>query len=66
MPGMTGPELAARTRTVRPGLPVLFISGYPDASVAQHGIKVDADSFVQKPFTAEILSGKIRQLIERT
>jgi len=65
MPGMSGPELAACARTMRPGLPVLFISGYPDVSVANRGVEVDPDCFVQKPFTAETLSWKIRQMLER-
>jgi PAS domain S-box-containing protein len=66
MPGMSGPELATCTRTLRPGLPVLFISGYPDVSIADRGVDIDADNFVQKPFTADVLSAKIRQLIEKT
>ncbi len=65
MPGMSGPELAASVRKERPGLPVLFISGYPDVSIAPRGLEVDPEAFVQKPFTAEVLSAKIRQLLEK-
>ncbi|MGE5645135.1 MAG: PAS domain S-box protein [Acidobacteriota bacterium] len=64
MPNMTGPEMATRAATIRPGLPVLFISGYPDVSIAGRGLDINADNFVQKPFTSDVLSAKIRQLIE--
>jgi PAS domain S-box-containing protein len=63
MPGMSGPELAAYARAIRPGLPVLFVSGYPDVAISQRGVEVDPESFVQKPFTADVLSGRIRRLL---
>ncbi len=65
MPGMSGPELASSARTIRPGMPVLFMSGYPDVSITHRGMEVAPDAFVQKPFTADVLSAKIRQLLEK-
>ncbi|HVX65383.1 MAG TPA: PAS domain S-box protein [Bryobacteraceae bacterium] len=66
MPGMSGPELAACAATIRPGLPVLYISGYPDVTVTHDGAEVDPERFVQKPFTVEVLNGKIRRLLDHS
>ncbi len=61
MPGLRGPELAARLREQRPGLPVVFISGYHDDGGA---LGEDATTAVLgKPLTAEAL---LRELAELT
>ncbi len=62
MPGMSGPELADRARVLYPKLPVLFISGYPDAF---HSANLRADTLLSKPFTADALGRRMRQLLER-
>jgi signal transduction histidine kinase len=62
MPRLSGQELAARLRTTRPHLRVLYISGYVD-QVARRGI-VDPDaSFLQKPFIATALAAKAREVL---
>ena len=55
MPGMSGPELATRARRVRPGLPVLFVSGYPQPVGNSGAIEVLA-----KPFSLEALGARVR------
>jgi FixJ family two-component response regulator len=60
---MSGHELAMRLRARRPGLRVLYLSGYTDEAIAHHGdIEVDAD-FLQKPFTRAALATKVRDVL---
>ncbi len=65
MPHMSGRELASRLLATRPGLPVLFMSGY--ASDSQHLVATvpGAASFLQKPFDASRLLEQVGALIER-
>ncbi len=65
MPGMNGKELADRLSAIYPGLPVLFISGYTDTVVLQHGVNDAAVNFLQKPFTVEMLIGAVRSTLAR-
>jgi hypothetical protein len=63
MPLMNGHELATRLRSVRPGTKVLYMSGYADDVLAFHGIDRPETAFVQKPFTASELAGKVEKLL---
>jgi PAS domain S-box-containing protein len=63
MPGMGGPALARKLRDIYPGMRVLFMSGYTDDSVYRNGILETGDNFLQKPFTPEVLAGKVRELL---
>ena len=65
MPGMSGPELAAKLRQNRPDVPILFISGYTGSFMVQHGFCEDTDEILQKPFTAKMLAEKVRDLLDR-
>ena len=60
MPGMSGPALAERARELRPGLRVLYVSGYTDESLRGAAIPRGAD-FLAKPFSA----GKVLQVVRR-
>jgi CheY-like chemotaxis protein len=51
MPGMTGPELAKRIRGVRPGLKILYMSGYNDSRLASQQVEHGDVSVLIKPFT---------------
>jgi two-component system, cell cycle sensor histidine kinase and response regulator CckA len=63
MPGGTGPELARRLAGHRPGLKVLYMSGYPEHGAA-HGSVLDPGApFLQKPFTRDLLLDKVRDLL---
>jgi PAS domain S-box-containing protein len=63
MPGMSGRELVSRLETIRPGIKALYISGYADNAIVHQGT-LDSDvAFLQKPFTAESLARKIREVI---
>ncbi len=58
MPGLRGPEIIERLRPERPGLRVLFMSGYADEDVARSGVTPDS-SFLRKPFTVQELSDAV-------
>ena len=64
MPHMSGPELAQRLKNARPGLRVLFMSGYTDDAALRHGVLRSEVSFLQKPFTPESLSRKVRETLD--
>ncbi len=65
MPGLGGPALLERLRDLRPDIPVLFTSGYTSDAVIRHGVETAETPFLQKPFTAEALARKVREVIER-
>ena len=60
MPGMSGPAVAAHLRTLRPGLKVVLVSGYPGGLDARGA----ADAFLEKPFAAEVLLQTVRALLD--
>jgi signal transduction histidine kinase/CheY-like chemotaxis protein len=63
LPRMSGRELAERAAALRPGLKVLFISGYTDDMALQHRL-IDSDAaLLQKPFTAAGLGLRVRELL---
>lgn len=64
MPGMSGRELARRLISIRPGLKVLYMSGYPTDDIAHHGILQEGIAFIAKPFTPASLLGKVREVLE--
>jgi PAS domain S-box-containing protein len=64
MPGMGGAELAERLATERPGLPLVFMSGYTGDDVARQGLGSAEERFLQKPFAAESLLHKVRELLD--
>jgi two-component system cell cycle sensor histidine kinase/response regulator CckA len=55
MPEMSGKELAVRVRAVAAGLPVLYMSGYDQATLASREPVIAAEHFLQKPFDSEEL-----------
>jgi CheY-like chemotaxis protein len=59
MPLMNGHELASRVRTMRPGIQVLYMSGYTDDVLAFHGIASPEIAFIQKPFTPSELIARV-------
>ena len=65
MPGMRGPELAERLRELRPGLKVLFMSGYTDEALAAQGLLQKDARFVQKPFSGTTLLTEVQAAMGR-
>jgi PAS domain S-box-containing protein len=64
MPRMDGQELAERMRLLRPDTKVLFIAGFVTGDVARHGPPENGAETLQKPFTAESLSSKVREILD--
>jgi signal transduction histidine kinase/integral membrane sensor domain MASE1 len=64
MPGHTGPQVAHRVKELRPLIKVLYMSGYTDDALSPHGVLDAGQVLVQKPFSAELLSIKVRQVLE--
>jgi PAS domain S-box-containing protein len=64
MPLMGGRELAERISHLRPETKVLYMSGYTDDAIVRHGILEDSVSFIQKPFSFELLARKVREVLE--
>jgi len=65
MPRTSGPELTKRLAERRPSLKVIYMSGYTDETIVQHGILQPGIAFIHKPFTAETLDRKIRDVLQR-
>ena len=64
MPQMSGGDLAHLLRGKKPGLKVLFMSGYTDDMLASHGVLAGETQLIQKPFTAEALGRKLRDVLD--
>jgi two-component system, cell cycle sensor histidine kinase and response regulator CckA len=66
MTGMTGRELAQKMAALKPQVKILFVSGYTDDVIAQHGVLEKDVNFLQKPFSATALLKKVRAILDRT
>jgi CheY-like chemotaxis protein len=63
LPRMNGPQLVERIRASRPDIKVLFMSGYTDEAIIQHGILDSGVAFLQKPITPQSLARKVRETL---
>jgi CheY-like chemotaxis protein len=66
LPGQNGRDLANDLRMINPRLRTIFVSGYPENVVTQHGIAEDGVFYLPKPFSAESLIRKVRQVLARS
>ena len=64
MPGMSGPDVAVAVAAMRPGAHVLYISGYTDSSVGHPGSLDPGTAFLQKPFSADVLTRAVREVLD--
>ncbi|MEO6308212.1 MAG: response regulator [Nitrospiraceae bacterium] len=64
MPGMAGRELAQHLSVINPDLRTLFMSGYMDDVGIMAGLEEGTSSFLQKPFTPEVLAQAVRNLLD--
>ena len=65
MPRMSGPELAQKLRALRPGLEVLFMSGYNDSRLVHRGVEESNVNLLVKPFSPDELVVKVGELTGR-
>jgi len=63
MPGIGGRELAERVTKLRPEIKVLYMSGYTDQAITQHGVLGQDAALLQKPFTLAALASKLREIL---
>jgi CheY-like chemotaxis protein len=66
LPGMNGRELAEQVAALRPDIRVLYVSGYTDDVILQHRLVERDVTLLQKPFTANSLATKVREVLDRT
>ncbi len=66
MPGMTVRDFTDRLYKPQPNMKILFMSGYTDEAIVQHGLIEPGLAFLQKPFTRESLTVKVREVLDRT
>jgi two-component system cell cycle sensor histidine kinase/response regulator CckA len=63
MPGMDGKTFVDRLRVLRPGIRVLYMSGYADNAIARHGVLESGNNFIGKPFAKEEIIRKVREVL---
>ncbi len=66
MPTASGHQLATQMSLERPGLKVLYMSGYTDNALVHHGVLDEGTVLLEKPFTAEGLARKVRETLDAT
>jgi len=63
MPEMNGVQLSAAVRELRPGIGIVYMSGYPSDMIARHGLLQRGVIFIQKPFDSNGLHEKVQEAI---
>ncbi len=64
MPGMNGDQLAHQLTQARPGMGVVFMSGYPEDAIPHGHALANGRSFLQKPFPPKVLLSTVRQVLD--
>ena len=64
MPEMDGPELVRQALPLRPEMRTLFMSGYLDEALGDHGLPPANINFIQKPFSPRVIAQKVREILD--
>jgi two-component system, cell cycle sensor histidine kinase and response regulator CckA len=64
LPGLSGPEVAARLTSRRPDMHVIYMSGYAPETIARYGISEQHRLFLQKPFAPTTLLAHVREALD--
>jgi two-component system cell cycle sensor histidine kinase/response regulator CckA len=65
MPAMGGRELARRVSALRPGIRVLYSSGYTADAIVARGVLEEGIDFLQKPYVPAVLAARVREMLDR-
>jgi CheY-like chemotaxis protein len=65
MPNLNGRQTAEHLTALRPEMKVLFLSGYTDDAIVRHGVLQANVPFLQKPFSANALAMKVREILKK-
>jgi CheY-like chemotaxis protein len=65
MPGPNGRELGRQAQSLRPGLPILYMTGYSRNAVVHHGRLDEGVDLLQKPIGQQVLADRVRDLLDR-
>jgi signal transduction histidine kinase len=63
LPRMNGRQIAERLTSMRPAMKVLFMSGYTDDAILQHGVLDSGVAYLEKPITPTSLTRKVREVL---
>ncbi len=66
MPEMSGRQLAEKVLRKRPDIKVLYMSGYTYNAIVHHGVLEEGTEFIQKPFNAQNLLRKVREVLQKS
>jgi two-component system cell cycle sensor histidine kinase/response regulator CckA len=64
MPRAGGRHVVDALKSERPDIKVLYLSGYTDDAIVRHGILQGGANFLQKPFTATVLTTRVREILD--
>lgn len=64
LPGLNGRQVADGGRVIRPGLKILFMTGYAENAALASGFLEPGMAMITKPFAMDVLAGRIREIIE--
>jgi CheY-like chemotaxis protein len=64
LPELNGRETAEALELLRPGIRVLFVSGYTADALLHHRVTESGAPFLEKPFTVEALAGAVRGALD--
>jgi CheY-like chemotaxis protein len=65
MPGMDGRALSESLSKLHPEMKVLYMSGYTDDAIIRHGVMEKGMNYIQKPFTVNGLTNKVREVLDK-
>ena len=66
MPGMDGRALSERLSHLQPEMKVLYMSGYTEDAIIHHGVMGKGMNYIQKPFTVNGLTRKVREVLDQS
>lgn len=64
MPKMSGRELVEQLTELRPSMRILYMSGYTDDAIVHHGTLEEGVPFIEKPFSPDALTRKVREVLD--